>query len=343
MEEVSDASQKRSSPQRFCEASLNEAVPKISDFGLAKRYTDSSGPTASQAIMGTPSYMAPEQAAGKRQDIGPAADIYALGAILYECLTGRPPFAAETPLDTVLQLTTEEPLPPRRLAPRCPRPLETICLKCLEKQPKNRYVSAMALAEDLERYLAGEPVLARPVGPVGRLFRWCRRQPAFAATVIGLGLFYVNHLVVTFVLNVEGSRGEYHWFVTAVLAVWMAVAWGFQQVVRRPRWEQVGTIAWACANVCFFTLLLWRGNGPQSSLLAGYLLMTASAALHGRVVLVWAVTALGIVGYLALAVHALVQRPEVAVRPYQSFIFVLFLAMMGLLLHLLLRRTRPTA
>ena len=199
------------------------------------------------------------------------------------------------------------------------------------------------LAEDLERFLAGEPVLARPVGPVGRLFRWCRRQPAFATTVIGLSLFYVTHLGVTFALDVEGSRGEYHWFVTAVLAVWVALAWGFQQMVRRPRWEQAGTFAWACLNVCFFTLLLWRGNGPRSSLLAGYLLMTATAALHGRVILVWTVTGLGIVGYLALAVQALVQRPEVAVRPHESFIFVLFLAMMGLLLHLLLRRTRQAA
>ena len=320
----------------------HDGAPKITDFGLAKRYTDSSGPTASQAIMGTPSYMAPEQAGGKTAELGPAVDTYALGAILYECLTGRPPFTAETPLDTVLLLVSEEPVPPRRLAPRCPRPLETICLKCLEKQPKKRYATALELAEDLERYLSGEPILARPLGPLGRVARWCRRQPAFAATVIGLGLFYLSHLLFMGV-GVTGEGGAFHWFVTGLLGAWVAGAWGFQRLVRRPGWEEGAIFAWSSMDVCFFTLLLWQANGPQSSLVAGYLLLSAAAALRFRLLLVWFVTGLGIAGYLALAVGAHLWRPDVQVEAHRSIIFILFLAMMGLILHLLLRRTHQPA
>jgi serine/threonine-protein kinase len=162
-------------------------TPKITDFGLAKKLDSAAGPTASGAILGTPSYMAPEQAGGHRQQLGPATDVYALGAILYELLTGRPPFKAATPLDTVLQVLSDEPVPPRHLQPRLPRDLETICLKCLEKDPARRYGGAGELADDLERFQAGEPIRARPVGPIQRLLKWARRKPA-AAALWGVGL-----------------------------------------------------------------------------------------------------------------------------------------------------------
>ena len=155
-------------------------TPKITDFGLARWLDGSTGLTLSGALVGTPSYMAPEQARGDKGAIGPASDVYALGAILYELLTGRPPFRSDTASATLHQVANEEPVPPRRLNPRVPRDLQTICLKCLRKEPHRRYASAQALAEDLRRFERGEPIQARPVGPVERTVRWVRRRPALA-------------------------------------------------------------------------------------------------------------------------------------------------------------------
>jgi serine/threonine protein kinase len=155
-------------------------VPKITDFGIAKRLDQDSGQTRTGDILGTPSYMAPEQARGSLKEIGPRTDVYALGALLYECLTGRPPFRAATGLETLEQVRGREPVPPRQLQPKCPRDLETICLKCLRKQPEKRYASALELGEDLRRFLDGRPIRARPVGWPERLARWGLRHPAVA-------------------------------------------------------------------------------------------------------------------------------------------------------------------
>jgi hypothetical protein len=162
-----------------------DGVPKLCDFGVAK-LVGGELHTPSGMLVGTPEYAAPEQASG-RAEVGPASDVYALGALLYTMLTGRPPFQSTDPLQTLIQMQTRDPVPPSRLQPGCPRDLETVCLKCLEKDTRRRYASAEHLAEDLARFLAGEPVRARPVGALGRLLRWCRRRPGLAL-VSGLAL-----------------------------------------------------------------------------------------------------------------------------------------------------------
>jgi serine/threonine-protein kinase len=184
-------------PALTAQPRLSSFLPKLTDFGLARRIDQEEHITGSGQAVGTPSYMAPEQA--RRQDrIGPTTDVYALGAILYELLTGRPPFRAPPPVETLLQMLENEPVPPHRLQPQVPTDLETICLKCLAKEQTQRYSTAKALAEDLHRYLQGEPIQARPTPGWERAWKWAQRRPAvaallgvsFAALVALLGLWW---------------------------------------------------------------------------------------------------------------------------------------------------------
>jgi WD40 repeat protein/tRNA A-37 threonylcarbamoyl transferase component Bud32 len=183
--------------------SLTEMTPKIVDFGLAKQAE--SALTVTGDILGTPQYMAPEQASGSKA-VGPPADIYALGAILYECLTGRPPFRGESPLDTLEQVRACDPVPPRALQPGVSRELETVCLKCLARDPARRYESAAAVAEDLRRVRAGEPILARPAGAWERGRKWVRRRPAAATTAALIVILAVTASIATWLF--KGQRDE---------------------------------------------------------------------------------------------------------------------------------------
>jgi WD40 repeat protein/tetratricopeptide (TPR) repeat protein len=166
---------------------ISDFEPKVTDFGLAKLLGASAvDPTRSGDVLGTPSYMAPEQAEGKSAAIGPATDIWALGAILYELLTGRPPFQAESALETLVQVRFQDPVSPSRLQPTVPRDLTTICLTCLHKEPRRRYASAAHLADDLRRYLDGKPIRARRMGVGERLVKWTRRRPAVAPSLVSM-------------------------------------------------------------------------------------------------------------------------------------------------------------
>jgi tetratricopeptide (TPR) repeat protein len=187
-----------------------DGTPKISDFGLARRLDGEAGPTQSGVLLGTPSYMAPEQAGGKARAIGPAVDVYALGAILYELLTGRPPFRGETVAETVQQVIYREPASPSQLHAKVPRDLETICLKCLHKEPERRYASAAALADDLRRFVADEPILARPVGWTEHAWRWSRcwyrRNKAVAQAMSGLFLVLAAGTALSLYLAMRTAR-----------------------------------------------------------------------------------------------------------------------------------------
>ena len=187
-----------------------DGTPKITDFGLAKRVEGNAGLTQSGGVMGTPSYMAPEQANGKTREIGPAADIYGLGAILYEVLTGRPPFRAESSMETLLQVIAVEPVPPAHLNPKVPRDLETICLTCLHKEKLKRYATAAALADDLRRFTGGEPIHARPAGLWERLGKWARRKPA-AAALYGVSVLALLAVMASIALYAASVQRElYH-------------------------------------------------------------------------------------------------------------------------------------
>ena len=192
-----DAEDRRDKPAAFlplrssASSAVKHCTPKITDFGLAKLVDQEKLQTQTGDILGTPSYMAPEQATGQAHVVGPAVDIYALGAILYEALTGRPPFQGATVLDTLEQVRVQEPLPPSRLQPNVPRDLDTVCLKCLEKAPRQRYATAGGLAEDLGRFLNGMPTLARPVPVWEQAWKWARRRPAVAGLIALSGLAIV--------------------------------------------------------------------------------------------------------------------------------------------------------
>ncbi len=174
-----------------------EGQPHVTDFGLAKRIEVSSELTQSGAILGTPSYMAPEQASGNRKAITTATDVYGLGAVLYALLTGKPPFKGDSVLETLEQVRQRLPEPPSGVGRDVDRDLETICLKCLEKEPERRYASARELAEDLERWLRGEPIAARPAGSLDRAWRWCRRNPALAVLAVATAASLILLLAVT--------------------------------------------------------------------------------------------------------------------------------------------------
>jgi serine/threonine-protein kinase len=218
-------------PHSDSDCRISDFEPKIADFGLARHVEGESALTLSGARVGTPSYMAPEQALGKRRGIGPAVDVYALGAVLYELLTGRPPFVGETPTETELQVVHQDPVPPSRLNPRVPHDLETICLKCLHKDPQRRYATAAALADDLQRFQRGEPIAARPAGLPERLAKWVRRRPAIAV-LLGASVLFTIALI-----------GGSLWFAVTQSQRRYAVEGDLREVAdleRQARWTEAG-------------------------------------------------------------------------------------------------------
>jgi tetratricopeptide (TPR) repeat protein len=242
-------------------------TPKVTDFGVAKRLSGDSGTTREGDVIGTPTYMAPEQASGRLEQIGPATDVYALGVLLYEMLTGRVPLLGETALDTMQLVRNEEPVPPRRLQPKAPRDLETICLKCLEKDPGRRYASAEALADDLGRYLRHEPIHIRPASRAERLLKWARRRPAVAALtgclillVLGLAAEAIWH---TIRLRRERDRAEQNLAVARGAVEKMLLEVAEEELNTEPRMEEKRRRLLEQALVFYEDLLREQSDDPS--------------------------------------------------------------------------------
>jgi len=312
-----------------------QGQPYVTDFGLVK-LVGASNVTTTGAIVGTPAYMAPEQAIGRHENVGPWSDVYALGAILYELLTGRPPFQGETALDTLVQVIEGEPTRPRLLNPGLGRPLETICLKCLEKDPAERYASAAALAQDLERLLEGDAVEARQPGLRHLLRRWARREPALAYRLGALGVLM---LVVQANYWIAGNVAwPTHIGVQGLFAVWAAVSIACQQLLKRDRWMEFARLAWSGADAVLLTAILAFTGSQSTVLTVGYPFLIATAGLWFQLRLVWFTTVVCEVTYALLICCAPV--PMFRHLPHYHIIFMVTLAVLGFVVAYQVQRIR---
>ena len=318
-----------------------EGQPFVTDFGLAKVFTTDSQTTATGIIAGTPSYMAPEQASGRRAAVGAASDVYSLGAILYELLTGQPPFRAETALDTLMEVLSCDPPMPRKLNPRIPRGLELICLKCLAKDPAERYESAAALADDLDRFARGEPLQVRPPTLPQRFCGWTRRQPALASRLGGLGVFYVIEMV-NYQIGVVNS--DFHWAVSLVVVLWAAASVVCQRVLELGRWPFSARYVWGTLDSLALLIVLLIGDGAASSLVIGYPLIIVGSALWFRVRFVWFITVLSLLSYGLLVVDFYCLRTDLQKLAYSGFdrhvVFAIGLLLLGAIVSYLVGRIR---
>ncbi len=307
--------------------------PFLTDFGLAKCHVPDGERTGSGAIVGTPLYMSPEQAAGKNEIVGPASDIYSLGAILYQTLTGTVPHRGSSPMQTIVRVIETEPELPRSLNRNAPRELEAICLKCIEKNPAARYSSAEELADDLERYLRGEPVHAQSSGFVHRFRRWIRRDPALAsrwaaiasASLILCGAFAVSE--VTF---------EKHWYLQRLLLIWAVAASLFQSAIKQPPIARSARFVWLASDAAFLTHMLIVAGHPVGPLLVAYPMLVVGSGLFFHEELVYFMTSVSLISYAILVWNV----PDEAFPPHYPLIFAAVLIVIGLIVAHQVHRIR---
>jgi eukaryotic-like serine/threonine-protein kinase len=310
-----------------------EGNPYVSDFGLAKIMDYDGDATQSGSILGTPSYMPPEQAAGHLNQISERSDIYSLGAILYSLLTGRPPFSNDNPLDTLVDVLESEPALPTDVVDGIPRELSLICMKCLEKEPEKRYQTAAELVADLERFLCGDPVEAKPAGVIHSLHRWMRREPALATRLTGLVLAAVIIQITYWKL---GTNIHYHTRIMTVFGCWFIWALFCQWVLADDRLSKVICYLWAISDIAFLTGLLFITESPLGPLLIGYPFLIVASGLFFDVKVVWTSTFFSLIGYAIL----MRLRIEESNPPQYPIIFAAVMALLGMVVAYQVHRTR---
>jgi len=312
--------------------------PLITDFGLAKRLDAGQELTASGQILGTLQYMPPEQAMGRTENVSIEADIYALGALLYAMLTGRPPFQAANHFDLLLQVLESEPIGPRKLNARVPRELQRICLKCLEKDPHRRYLSAESLSQDLDLFMRGEPLMAADTSVIYAARKLPRRMPALCAHLAGLFAVELIRQIVELLLGMPNIKVDwhYHFQFSGILALWAVSCFPFQYLLDQPRWTTLAKFLWAGADVMFLTWILWLVSGPVGPLLITYALLIVASVSFFRVRLIAFMTAACIAAYSFL----FMVRPADAQPLHYAFLGAVSLLVIGVIMGFHVRRMR---
>lgn len=311
-----------------------QGQPIIIDFGLAKfAHRDSSLTTTGQ-ILGTPAYVAPEHASGRARAIGPASDVYSLGAILYCLCAGQPPFSGPTPFDVLLQVLDRQPPSPSKLNRRVSAELDYVCQRALEKDPADRYKSASELAADLQRILQGEPVDCPRPKLFQQLETWWRREPILVSHVCGIG---ATMAIVGIFHVLRGQESAPFPFRMLLLLTWFVASFGLQYWVYRDRWRDIACLSWATVDVTLYTTLIAFADPPRSMLLIGYPMMIVASSLFYRKRFVVFMTVLCMAGFLVLG---LLAPREDFVKPDFCAIFLCGLIVIGLSLLAIIRRVR---
>jgi serine/threonine-protein kinase len=315
----------------------DDGQPYVTDFGLVKLLDHDSHRTSTGAIVGTASYMSPEQAAGKVAQVGPLSDVYSLGAILYESLTGRPPFHEESPLDTLVQVLESDPVPPRQIRKDIPPDLELIALRCLEKSPADRFASAGELARTLDSYLKGEETGVTLPGVGYQLRRWARREPALVSRYVTLLLcFVIAQTSYQFVARVSLVV---HAGVLGSLAAWGAASYVCQRLMNTKEWSEPARYLWAGIDVLFFSFIVYVTDDIPTPVIIGYPLLIVASGLWFRVPLVWYTAGLSLLSYLVLLTEWAARTGPVE-GLHKNIIFMVGLAVLAFITAYQVHRVR---
>lgn len=310
--------------------------PFVTDFGLARGLGGRGVGKDTEAVSGTPCYMAPEQAKGDESQIGPLCDVYGLGAVLYELLTGAPPFKNDDPFETLVRVIEEEPVPPREISPHLSKTIELICLRCLNKAPEKRYASAGELAEDLDRFLAGDVVESTASSFTDQVKCWVRRNPPLAAHMIVLAFFFGIELLWFHLFKIRTAA--YHYTLLTILSLWGGSALVFDRFLRKIKFAATTRFLWAGSDVLFLTAVLLNAGGITSHLLILYPILLAASGLWFQPRIVWGVTVVTLLSYSFLVAHAQFFRPDLEIVFDHHIVFLASLFSMGFLISLLVRR-----